>query len=198
MTKPIPDKAEVALEYPDKLYIGTFERSSRFDAHLDATGISLMLERVGDVDTRKSIHMHINYELFAEILRDLAATVAAMPAQDVAHRETLADAARLFIAPSPRRLRIQSYYWSKSLVGKANVCRRDNEMGSRSYACRNNCQPTRPISYLLRRRVTCHLQRRVTCRPPPQRATPASMVKALPARTHFISDVSGEIGYLLH
>src|SRR6266496_1658353 len=31
MTKPIPDKAEVALEYPDKLYIGTFERSSRFE-----------------------------------------------------------------------------------------------------------------------------------------------------------------------
>jgi hypothetical protein len=29
MTKPIPDKAEVALELPDKLYIGTFERSSR-------------------------------------------------------------------------------------------------------------------------------------------------------------------------
>ena len=24
MTKPISDKAEVALEYPDKLYIGTF------------------------------------------------------------------------------------------------------------------------------------------------------------------------------
>jgi hypothetical protein len=94
MTKPIPDKAEVALEYPDKLYIGTFERSSRFDAHLDATGISLMLERVGDVDTRKSIHMHINYELFAEILRDLAATIGAMPAEDVAHRETLADAAK--------------------------------------------------------------------------------------------------------
>jgi hypothetical protein len=93
MTKPIPDKAEVALEYPDKLYIGTFERSSRFDAHLDATGISLMLERIGDVDTRKSVHMHINYELLAEILHDLAATVAAMPAQDVAHRETLAAAA---------------------------------------------------------------------------------------------------------
>jgi hypothetical protein len=94
MTKPIPDKAEVALEYPDKLYIGTFERTARFNAHLDATGISLMLERLGDVDTRKSIHMHINYELFAEILRDLAATVAALPAEDVAHRATLADAAR--------------------------------------------------------------------------------------------------------
>jgi hypothetical protein len=27
MTKPIPDKAEIALEYPEKLYTGTFERS---------------------------------------------------------------------------------------------------------------------------------------------------------------------------
>ena len=47
MTKPIPDKAEVALELPDKLYIGTFERSSRFDAHLDQTGVSLTLHRTG-------------------------------------------------------------------------------------------------------------------------------------------------------
>jgi hypothetical protein len=48
MNKPIPDKAEVAIEYPDKLYIGTFERSSRFDAHFDEHGISLTLERKGD------------------------------------------------------------------------------------------------------------------------------------------------------
>ncbi len=52
MTKPIPDKAEVALEYPDKLYIGTFERTSRFDAHLDETGISLSLHRTGAADIR--------------------------------------------------------------------------------------------------------------------------------------------------
>jgi hypothetical protein len=60
MTKPIPDKAEVALEYPDKLYIGTFERSSRFDAHLDEAGIPLRLERTGAADIRKSIHMHFH------------------------------------------------------------------------------------------------------------------------------------------
>ncbi len=47
MTKPITDKAEIALEYPDKLYIGTFERSSQFEAHLDPTGIALILERPG-------------------------------------------------------------------------------------------------------------------------------------------------------
>ena len=50
MTKPIPDKAEVVLEYPDKFYCGTFERSSRFDAHVDATGISLLLDRPGDAE----------------------------------------------------------------------------------------------------------------------------------------------------
>lgn len=96
MTKPIPDKAEIALEYPDKFYIGTFERTARFDAHADATGISLVLERTGDLDTRKSVHMHINYDLFAEILRDLANTIAVMPADDVAHRENLAEAAKAF------------------------------------------------------------------------------------------------------
>ena len=94
MTKPITDRAEVALEYPDKLYIGTFEHSSRFDAHLDETGISLSLYRTGEVDQRKSIRMHFHYALFAEILRDLARTVSVLPPADVQHREALRDAAK--------------------------------------------------------------------------------------------------------
>jgi hypothetical protein len=99
MTKPIPDKAEVALEYPDKLYIGTFEHSSRFDAHLDETGISLSLYRTGEAEQRKSIRMHFHYALFAEILRDLAKTVSVMPPADVAHRTALREAAEaLYIA----------------------------------------------------------------------------------------------------
>jgi len=94
VTKPIPDRAEVALEYPDKLYIGTFEHSSRFDAHLDETGISLSLYRTGEVDQRKSIRMHFHYALFAEILRDLARTVSVLPPADVQHREALRDSAK--------------------------------------------------------------------------------------------------------
>ena len=94
MTKPITDRAEVALEYPDKLYIGTFEHSSRFDAHLDEKGISLSLYRMGEVDQRKSIRMHFHYTLFAEILRDLARTVSVLPPADVQHREALRDAAK--------------------------------------------------------------------------------------------------------
>lgn len=93
MKKLIRDKAEVALEYPDKFYVGTFERSARFEAHLDATGIALILDRPGDADVRKSVHMHINFGLFADILYDLAATVSSMQKGDLMHRETLAEAA---------------------------------------------------------------------------------------------------------
>lgn len=92
MTKPIPDKAEIALEYPDKLYVGTFESSSRFEAHVDGAGIALIFERPGADDVRKSIHMHIHFGLFADILRDLASTIARIPKQDVVHREQLTQA----------------------------------------------------------------------------------------------------------
>src|ERR1700740_421352 len=107
MTKPIPDKAEVALEYPDKLYIGTFERSARFDAHLDKAGVSLTLQRVGDVETRRSIRMHLHYGLFAEILQELAKTISAIPAGDSEHRAALRAAAealhRSLVGKPPRR-----------------------------------------------------------------------------------------------
>jgi hypothetical protein len=92
MTKPIADKVEVALEYPDKLYIGSFEQSSRFDAHLDANGIALIFERPGGEDVHKTVHLHIHFGLFADILRDLAASVSRVPKDDVLHREQLAKA----------------------------------------------------------------------------------------------------------
>lgn len=99
MTKPITDRAEVAVEYPDKLYIGTFAHTARFDAHIDQTGISLTLELPGPAEQRKSVRMHFHHALFADILRDLATTVAAMPAEDLAHRESLRDSAKaLYVA----------------------------------------------------------------------------------------------------
>ena len=98
MTKPIPDKAEVALEYPDKLYIGTFAQTARFDAHLDEAGISLSLQRVGAEDERKTVRMHFHFALFAEILRDLARTVQGVPPADTAHRDALRDAAKALYA----------------------------------------------------------------------------------------------------
>jgi hypothetical protein len=74
--------------------IGTFEHSSRFDAHLDETGISLSLYRTGEAEQRKSIRTHFHYGPFAEILRDLAKTVSVMPQADVAHCDALREAAQ--------------------------------------------------------------------------------------------------------
>ena len=92
MSKPVPDKAEIALEYPDKFYVGTFEGYSRFEAHLDPSGFTLVLERPGADDVRKSIHMHINFGLFASILSELASTVGSIPKNDILHRDQLAQA----------------------------------------------------------------------------------------------------------
>ncbi len=93
MNRPITDKAEIALEYPDKLYMGSFERSSQFEAHLDQTGVSLTLLHPGSEDVRKSVHMHLNFGLFADILRELAASVSRVPDDDILHRDLLAKAA---------------------------------------------------------------------------------------------------------
>jgi hypothetical protein len=93
MTRPIPDKAEVALEYPDKFYSGTFERSSRFEAHFDPSGVALSLERSGSSDLRKSVHIHLHYGLFADVLEQLAASASQIPG-DIASRDHLRRAAR--------------------------------------------------------------------------------------------------------
>lgn len=86
--KPILDRAEVALEYPDKFYSGTFERSSRFEAAFDRVGVGLVLERPGDPDVRKSVHLHVNYGLLADIFAQLAATASRIPSEEP-HREML-------------------------------------------------------------------------------------------------------------
>ena len=107
MTKPITDKAEVAVEYPDKLYIGTFAHTARFDAHIDQTGISLTLELPGPVEQRKSVHMHFHHALFADILRDLAKTAAALPPEDLTHRDSLRDSAKaLYLALETNRMEL--------------------------------------------------------------------------------------------
>lgn len=88
--KHILDKAEVALEYPDKFYSGTFERSSRFEAAFDQVGMGLVLEHSGNPDVRKSVHLHVNYGLLADIFAQLAATASRIPV-DEPHRDMLIE-----------------------------------------------------------------------------------------------------------
>jgi hypothetical protein len=90
--KPIPDKVEIVLEYPEKFYSGTFERSSRFSARFDEGGVALAFSREGGDSERKSVRIHVHNALFAEILEELAKTVSAIAPDDV-HRAALAEAA---------------------------------------------------------------------------------------------------------
>jgi hypothetical protein len=105
MTRFISDKAEVALEYPDKFYSGTFERSSRFEVSLDATGVLLVLERPGSADVRKSVHIHINYGLLADILQQMSSQVSKIPM------------ARSIVINCTRRLMRSTEPWKKLEAG---------------------------------------------------------------------------------
>jgi len=96
--KPIPDKVQIVLEYPDKFYSGTFEQSSRFDVHTDDGGIALTFARGGSESERKSVRLHIHYALFAEILDELAKAVSAVKPADIGHREALREGARAIVA----------------------------------------------------------------------------------------------------
>jgi len=99
MTKPVPKKAEAAAEYPDKLYVATFDHTARADVGLDRTGMSLGLQQSRPGDARKSVRLHLHYTLLAEILNDLAKAAAALPPAGVTQRAALQDAAEaLYLA----------------------------------------------------------------------------------------------------
>ena len=70
MSKPILDKAEVAIDFPDKFYHGTFSHSSRYEVNLDEDGVHISLDRQGDETRHVSFHIH--HQLFAGILNSIA------------------------------------------------------------------------------------------------------------------------------
>jgi hypothetical protein len=98
---PIADKAEVSVDFPDKAYIGSFSRHSQFDAYADADSVAIRLVRPGE-DRREAV-MHLHYGLLADILVELAGSLAARDPLDELHRIELSDAAkRLAAALEPR------------------------------------------------------------------------------------------------
>jgi hypothetical protein len=93
---PIADKAEVAIDFPDKLYMGGFGRDSAFEAKADEDGVLIRLVRAGG--EKRVVEIHIHYLLLASILDDLAASLAAREPMDEVHRQPLIDAGRRFAA----------------------------------------------------------------------------------------------------
>jgi len=101
--KPIVDKAEVAIDFPDKVYYGTFSRSSGFDVACDAEGARVKLTHAGT--DRRTAEIHLHYYLLADILAALADSIAEKPPIDDAHRSELLDAVRRLDGALSKRLK---------------------------------------------------------------------------------------------
>jgi len=59
MSEPIPDKAQVSIDFPHKFYMGSFGRESRFDVTADEEGVHIHLDRPGD--ERRHVGFHVHY-----------------------------------------------------------------------------------------------------------------------------------------
>jgi len=92
MASQITDKAEVSIDFPDKFYMGSFSRGSRFDVTADKEGIHLHLERTDDEKRRVGVHIH--YHLLADILAAIEESVGAVEDLDSGKRSEIRAAAK--------------------------------------------------------------------------------------------------------
>lgn len=90
--KPIIDKAEVAIDFTDKFYMGSFGHDAGFDARADAEGLTLKLTREGD--DKRAVEIHLHYYLLADVLREFAGSLKERGRLDEAHREPLEAACK--------------------------------------------------------------------------------------------------------
>ena len=97
---PIADKAEIAVDFPDKLYMGQFGRHSSFEAVTETEGVLIRLRRQ-DGETR-DVQIHLHYLLFADVLAEIARSVASHAPIDTLHRDPLIAAARDLLAALER------------------------------------------------------------------------------------------------
>jgi hypothetical protein len=96
MTRAITGKAEVELEYPEKLLIGTFDRADQFDARFDTGEVLLTLQRGADADGCRAMRLHLAPQVLADVLHGLAeAESTKLPT--AGERQTLCVAAEALV-----------------------------------------------------------------------------------------------------
>ena len=93
MIRSITGKAEVVLEYPDKLFIGTFDRNDHFDARFEANEVLLTLQREDGTEACRAARLHLAPQVLARVLFELADS-ASETAPAAANRVALRAAAR--------------------------------------------------------------------------------------------------------
>ena len=89
--KPLTDNASVSIDFPDKVYIGSFGRESGFEVRADDDEVLLKLVRPGE--ERREVSIHLHYYLLADVIRATAEALADGPSLDDSHAESLQGAA---------------------------------------------------------------------------------------------------------
>lgn len=87
---PISDKAEVSIDFPDKFYVGRFERESAVEARAEGDGLHFRLVREGEEKREVSVHLH--HYVLAAVLDDWAESLAAAEPVDRGHAKELVAA----------------------------------------------------------------------------------------------------------
>ena len=77
MTRPVTGKVEVVLEYPEKMFIGTFGRTDQFDVRFETNEILLTLQKVDDAGACRAMRLHLEPQVLAAVLQGLASSVSA-------------------------------------------------------------------------------------------------------------------------
>lgn len=89
-TRPIQDEAAVSIDFPDKVYMGSFTRHSKYEARAENDGLFIRLVRTGG--EKRDVEIHLHHHLMANILSDWADSLASEPVMEPNHRETMLDA----------------------------------------------------------------------------------------------------------
>jgi hypothetical protein len=92
----IADKPEMAVEFPDKLYMGQFGHPSSFEAGIGTDGVLIRLSRQDD--ERRKVQVYLHYLLFADVLPEIARSITSRPPIDTLHRDPLIAAVRDLLA----------------------------------------------------------------------------------------------------
>lgn len=88
--KPITDEAQVAIDFPDKVYMGSFSRSSRYDVKVEDGGLFLKLTK--NSRPKRSFEVHLHHYLLVDILQDWATALESDDSLTDKDRTDLQDA----------------------------------------------------------------------------------------------------------
>lgn len=86
---PIPDKGQVAIDFPDKFYMGAFGKEAKFEAGAEGDGLFIKLFAAAD---KREVQVHLHHFLLAEILEAWAASLKHEPKMSKDHRDRLVEA----------------------------------------------------------------------------------------------------------